>query len=686
MKKTVHKIRITSFILIAVEIILLTVFSVFYFGNFFNFKDITRVEYVVLGFSLLLILDCIFIWIIFVLFASARRKNELKAAQIIGADIQEAYNFGEIGLVVVDENNVIIWTNDLFQERRIDILDLNIIEWSPELRPLLESGDAYKTVNIVHRDRTYTVEYVKDAGLFIFKDISEYKDLLDNSQKVAPVIGLLSLDNYNEVAKASDDFNDFVIDVKTEILNYCRTFKVLLRKYKEDTYFMFFTFEMLNKMREEGFTILDKVRECGKGQLLPITISAGIAYNCTDFIKTYEVAEEALSVAMSRGGDQIVISNYGSDMEFIGGKTEVKEKRSRVKSRVLADSLMSLIKASKNVLVMGHSMMDLDAFGSCLGIKAICDSEFVKRDCKVIIDLKLTEPKTRSAMLSLMSKDELEDVMISPKAAYDSIDDSTLLILVDVHTASMTMAPNLLDKATKVVVIDHHRRTQDYIESPVLNYIDPSMSSTCEAITEFITFSSANPPITLDPTYATIMLAGIYLDTNYFRSKTTGVRAFGAASSLKDFGADVVKADDLLKDDFEEHELINEITHSLITPIPGIVYCVAKEENGLKYEGATLAKAANKCLTFKAVNASFVIGATGPNEYRMSARSDGSINVSLLMEKLGGGGHYAFAAGSFTNTTSKEIVSNLLKVLDEYLDQARDSANYKDDKDDREDK
>ena len=295
------------------------------------------------------------------------------------------------------------------------------------------------------------------------------------------------------------------------------------------------------------------------------------------------------------------VFNLDAESDELDGKSEAQEKRNRVKTRVLADSLISLISGSQKVLIMGHANMDMDALGACLGMKAICNR--LNKYSRIVVDLKNTEAKTRAALTSSFGKEELEKTIVNSREAEDIIDGSTLLVVVDVHIPSMVMAPRLVDKAAKIVVIDHHRRAEEYIESPVFNHIDPAASSACELISEFIRFASINPKIELPSTYATIMLSGIFLDSSYFKSKSTGIRTFEAATILKEYGADNSLADDFLKDDYEEYKEVTEITTNLETPFYGVVIATGKQDR--LYDYATIAKAANTCLTYKGVHAAF---------------------------------------------------------------------------------
>ena len=670
MGKTIKFIKRSSFIFIALEILIGAIFSILYFNNFFNIQDSIKPFFIALAFIVIIVANCAFVWIVILLLSSLRQKTDLKAAEVIGSDVQEAYNFAMIGLAITDDSNIVLWTNDLFKSRHIEIMDMDIVSWQPELAVLRDVSSGEQNCKIVVNGRTYAVKLLAEAGLWIFKDITDLEQIANYSRDQAPVVGILAIDNYDDVVRGDDDFNDVVTKVKNDIFTYAKEYGILLRRIKDDSYSMLCNFASFQRMLEDRFSIIDKVRgESIRGEI-PLTLSIGIAHDFPDVNKLNDLANEALDIAMSRGGDQVVVSTYGQEMKFYGGKSEAQEKRNRVKTRVLADSLISLINASDKVLIMGHANMDMDAFGACLGMRAICNR--CEKKSRVVVDLKNTEAKTRAALTSSFGKDELEKTIINSKDAEDWIGGNTLLVVVDVHTPGMVMAPKLVDKASKIVVIDHHRRAEEYIESPVFNHIDPAASSTCELISEFIRFASINPKIELPSSYATIMLSGIFLDSGFFRSRSTGIRTFEAATILKEYGADNSLADDFLKDDYEEHKEVTEITHNLETPFYGVVIATANQDR--LYDYATIAKAANTCLTFKGVHAAFVIGKVSNREIRLSARSDGTINVSLLSEKLGGGGHFTSAAAMFNSTDLKSIKEKILVVLETSLAEATNTG------------
>ena len=670
MGKTIKRIKTLSFIIITIEIVALAIFAVFYFNNFFDIQSIIKPFAIALAAVIIAVFDSLFIWIVILLLSSLRQKTDLRAAEVIGSDVQEAYNFAMIGLAITDDKNTVLWTNDLFKSRHIEIMDMDIIAWQPELAALRENNVSEQGVKVMINSRTYAVKLLSEAGLWIFKDITDYEQIFNYSKEQAPVVGILAIDNYDDVVRGDDDFNDVVTKVKNDIFSYAKDYGVLLRRIKDDSYSMLCNYASFSRMLEDKFSIIDKVRgESSRGEI-PLTLSIGIAHDFPDVNKLNDLANDALDIAMSRGGDQVVVSAYGQEMKFYGGKSEAQEKRNRVKTRVLADSLISLINASSRVLIMGHANMDMDAFGACLGMKAICTR--LKKDARVVVDLKNTEAKTRAALNSSFGKEELEKLIVTSKDAEDMINGNTLLVVVDVHIPSMVMAPKLVDMAAKIVVIDHHRRAEEYIDSPVFNHIDPAASSTCELISEFIRFSSINPRIELPSTYATIMLSGIFLDSAYFKSRSTGIRTFEAATILKEYGADNSLADDFLKDGYEEHKEVADITDNLETPYYGVVIATANPDR--LYDHATIAKAANLCLTYKGVHAAFVIGKISPREIRLSARSDGTINVSLLCEKLGGGGHFTSAAALFNGNDMKVAKQKILMVLESSLKEATNTG------------
>ena len=666
MKKRLFKAKLVGAIIGLTELFGVVFLGLAYYFNLFDFKEVITPVITFISLGSAVIIDIIYVWAILFYFSKIRQKTDLRAADLIGSDIEEAYNFGMLGLAVVDENNVVLWTNTLFKERAIEILDENILEWQPALKEL-EEGSSKTVVKITYNTRNYDVKLLKEAGLYIFKDTTDFETITNYSKRQAVVIGQIIIDNFSDVSGNGDETNDVLSKVRTAIYDYARDFSALLRKISNDAYLIICNYESLEKMIADKFSLLDKVHEIGEKEATPPTLSIGIAYDYPDVVKLNDMSVSAIEIATSRGGDQVVVSQYGQDLTFFGGKSEAQENHNKVRVRVMGDAVMSLIKNSANVVIMGHSMMDMDAFGACVGIKAICDT--LGKQSKIVYNPKSIERKTKGALVATFSKDETNKVFCSETEGLDLLKGNTLVVVVDVHKTSMTLAPKIIEKANKVMIIDHHRRGEDFIESPIFSDIDSSASSTCEMIAELIKYASSNPRVKIPGSYATVMLSGIFMDSNFFKSTTSGARTFEAAMFLKECGADNAKADDFLKDEFEEHALINKILANTQTPYYGIVYCMADEEDII--EAATLAKVGNQCMSMKGINAAFVIGKTATDEVRISCRSDGTINVQLLAEKMSGGGHFTQAACTFKHYSLEAAETRLLNVLNDYLNDAR---------------
>ena len=676
MQHYIRKIRIISAILLGIEILALSFLVSLYFFDFIEgSKAVIEDNYLIIVFAaIFLLVDWIYFALIFQRLKSIRFKNNLQTANLFGETIQESLSFSQLGIIVVNDSHDIIWTNEIITQIDEHLLDKNILDALPQLREFQEGTNEDRVIKVKIKDIIFDVTYVKSSNVYFFKNVTDYDNLIQYSIEQAVVLGIVMIDNYEELAEGQEETSDTLSRVKTKINEYFKEYGVLLRKYSNNSYFAICNYDSLFKMKEDGFNILDIVKEQATENELVPTLSIGFAHDFPSIYKLNEMALNAIDIAISRGGDQVVVSKYASDLEFFGGRSEAIEKRNKVKVRILADSLISLLKNTKNVLVMGHTEMDMDALGSALGVKAICDSIGVA--CHIIYDTKLVEKKAKHAFMTSFTKEETKSMVLTPKEALSKIASKTILVCVDFHRPSLAMSKEVLDKCDKVVVIDHHRRSEEFIDNPIFTYFEITASSASELITELINYSSNNPAITIPPSYATIMLAGIFLDTNYYRSSTSGFRTFEASMFLRNFGADNVTADDFLKDDYEEHMMISEIIATMKTPYTGVAYCFNPKTTLV--EQATLAKVANQCIAMKGISAAFSLGKISEGEVKVSARSDGRVNVQLLCEKLGGGGHFTMAAAVIKVREISEAVDRLEDVLRLYLEDAKTESNLED--------
>lgn len=661
MQKMIKRQMFIALLLFFIElmcVIALVFFSKLY-PEFENNDDI-----MVIFVSAVIVIDLLYISNVLSRISNARKKNDITAVEIVGEGVEEIYNFGQLGVIIVDDSNNVIWTNDWFEDIQARLIDHNIYSWKNELTALQDKKT--KTINIDIDNRVYEVKYLKEANLFIFKDVTEYEAVTNFQKEHSPVIGLISIDNYQDVVSIVDEAKatDLFVNINKIIFEYFKKYGVLIRKIRSDAYSLITTKAQYDKMFEDNFSVLDEIRNLTRGEDFELTLSIGIALGHDDYIKLNDMAASSLDVCLSRGGDQVVISPYGEKLIFIGGKSEAKTKRSRVKVKVLSKSLSTLIKDADKVYVMGHKDMDLDALGSALGIFEFVQS--VGKEVQLVYDEKLIEYKTRKAFKQMFSRDEIKEMTILPKAALEEMTDQSLLILVDVHKPSLSLSRKLTEACNRVAIIDHHRRGEEFVESPVYVYIEPAASSASELIAELIRYNDKR--IELSERVASIMLSGILLDTNYYRNKT-GQRTYDASLILKEFGADNLLADSFLKEEFEEYALKIKIMATAITPHFGIIVCRADNEDII--DRSMLSIVAQDTLQIKGVNACFVVGRTDAKSCNISARSDGTINVQYLMEKMGGGGHFASAAVQMENKNVEEGVEYLKETLNLYLSEAR---------------
>lgn len=669
MKKTIFRCKLAEFILTLVEISGVAAAALFYWQNWFGAKEAME-KLGVLPWLIIVgcvvLLNLIFNIVMTRKITKLRQQSDLKAADILGSDIQEAYSFGQIGLIIVDDNNEVIWVNTLLKERSFDVLGKNIQEWNPKFANF--KGDHPDlTVQIEVNGHIYQVKYLAEASLYLLKDVTDFVNLDKYQKQTSTCLGLVVIDNYSDLAgNNEEENNDVIASARQVITDYAKNMDFVLRRFRSDSYFAVCDFQTLEKMEADNFSVLEKVKAASAGMNATPTLSIGFSHNFQGPTKLAEMAAQAVSYAMSRGGDQAVVSEFNKELAVFGGRSLGVESQSKVKIRSSADGFLALVSQTDDIMVMGHAFADMDALGGCLGVYAICS--YLGKNCKIIYDPKNTESKTRQAFQSAFSKERLDQLTITRHEALSAIKESTLLVVVDVSVPKNTHAPEVLEQATKVAVIDHHRLGPSFIETNVFQYIEPSASSTSEILTEFIRLATVNPKIPLEPSFATIMLSGIFLDTNFFKSKSTGARTFDAAEILKTYGADNAQADDYLKDEYEEYSLTNRIISTMKIVTSGVVYCKGDDRDIV--EDAALAKVGNQLMQLKGIHAAFVIGRVRADAIKISCRSDSTLNVQLIAEKLGGGGHYNASAVLFPGINVEEAEARLLEALSLYLNKA----------------
>jgi len=658
MIEILKKLKNRSFIIFTIEVLI--VIGTYIYDSFI--RDVSFEVFVAL-LTFVVVLNGVYLFLSFLSLDYKSKKNYLKIAKVIGNDTKQSYFFGQIGMITYDENKEVIWTSDLLEERNINIIGMKLLNWKSELEEIIE--DDKKIMNITIDGRIYKCKHLKEIKVLIIQDITDYHNLSVSYKEEAPVLLNIVIDNYSEVAMLVEENSVLEMDskVRTIISEWAEKYNVMIKRYRTDAYFCYCLEKDYQNILEDNFSVVDEVRKACETDENGFTLSIGVARAERDFNILSEMANNALDVALSRGGDQTVVSNSGQNMEFYGGKTEAKTKRHRVKIKVMSKSLMTIFENSSNVLIMGHRDADFDALGASLGAYAMVEA--TGKPVKIIYDDKLVELKTRTAFRQLYDKQTIDKMTVSPNKALELMDKDTLVVLVDVSQKMTSMAPNVVEKATKIVVIDHHRAAEK-LDTQIFSYQESSASSASEIITEMIRYDDRK--IVLSSEAATMMLTGILLDTNNYRYRT-GTRTYDASMILKEYNADHALALEFLKDEYEEYILKNKIMSNATTPYYGVIVTTASEEDII--DRATLAKVAQEALYIKGIRTIFVIGRIGIDHVGISARSDGANNVALIMEKLGGGGHFSAAATQREDTTIEEVKNELLKVLEVYIGDSR---------------
>ncbi|WP_339060775.1 DHH family phosphoesterase [Tepidibacillus marianensis] len=555
-----------------------------------------------------------------------------------------------IGTVLYDEDGNIQWHNPYFQ---ILVAQQELIGRPlMELFPLLK-WDIAKNQTLFYQDKVFQVEINKEERLLYLTDITDYNHLAEKYHNTRPVFGIIHFDNLDEVAQGLDELNRSLLltDVVSLINDWASEHDIYLRRYTADKFWAITTERVLKQLESTRFDILDRVREMTANNKIPLTLSIGIGAEVESLIELGQITQSSLDIALGRGGDQAAVK-VGDRLSFYGGKSNAVERRTRVRARVISQSLKDLILESDLVLIMGHKTPDMDAIGASIGVlKAVHI-----HDQKGFIVLDESNPSIQKLLDEVHRHEELPQYFITPERALSSVTAKTLLVMVDTHKPSMTIEPRIVSSCRRVVVIDHHRRGEEIVKDPVLMYIEPYASSTSELVTELLQYQSDQ--IEMDKLEATALLAGMVVDTKAFAFRT-GARTFEAASFLRRSGGDPALVQKLLKEDMDHFIQRAELVKKARIAFDHIAIAVAKEKLGQ----LLIAQTADTLLNMSGVFASFVISVRPDGLVAISARSLGQINVQTIMERLGGGGHLTNAAVQLEGMNVEEVETKLMEVL-----------------------
>ena len=564
--------------------------------------------------------------------------------------------------------------SELFSGSDIIGIDINSEISSFNITEVLKKG--YGKVNWETKKFNYLVYYnvVKDEDngdvnvIIYLIDNLAYSKLKKQYEEETLNSIVIYIDNYEDVRNnVKEDFKAILIaEMDKIIINYFSSLGAIIRKYDSGKYIVISNDIILQKIKHDKFSIIEKLKAIEISGNIKPTLSIGIGLGGKNPFEKYKAAQTALDMALGRGGAQIVFKN-GEDLDFYGGKNNKGVERNKVKARVISQALENIIRESSEVFVMGHKNPDMDCFGAALGVMAICKE--LKKDCYMVLeDVPVTIRNIYDRVR--VGEPDYVDMMIPPEKAYDICRDTSSVILVDNSRTLSTEAPYLLDVTSKIVVIDHHRIGKDFVENPMLTYLEPYASSACELVTEIIYYMFEK--IDLDKLIAESLLAGIVVDTKNFYYQT-GVRTFEMASYLKRFGADSIAVKQLFKDNFNTIKLKSNVLSNAISYRNYICIGVFPEE--IEESMLIAAQAADELLGVLDIECSFVLTIVS-GQIHISGRSLGKISVQLILEKLGGGGHYT-SAGARLDCSMEEAIEKLKKAIDEYLlEEGIDESNF----------
>lgn len=624
------------------------------------------------GLAMVLLFILTIIFVIYGIYVLAGNTNNYAAnlSYRIKRGEQEAMIKMPLGIMLYDKDRQIQWINPYLQMylHGKDIIGSSISSVDKELAKYVD--DAIKSNSNQNKiikwgNRKFEMVVQDDLGVVYLLDITRYANIEEKYKQERLAIGLIFIDNYDELSQSMSDQNltNMSSYVQNALSNYAGQFNSYLKRIDEDHFILLTHMHDLAKMEEDKFSILDKVRTESSRKNMPLTLSIGIAFGSESLNEIADQAQSNLDLALGRGGDQVVVKQSGHEAHFYGGKSNPMEKRTRVRARMVSQALVELFKGVDHVFVQGHRNPDLDAIGSAIGIVKIARIHGVK--ASVVLDVDHVNYDVGRLIAKMQAAGIDKDVFISPKDALEEATDESLLVLTDHSKYSITYDPELYDRLkNRLIIIDHHRRGEEFPENPMLVYIEPYASSTCELVTEMIEYQPQGGEGVLTDLEASAMLAGITVDSKEF-SLRTGTRTFDAASYLRSIGADTQVVSELLKENIDNYLQRSYLVSTIDMIEPNMALLVG-EENKL-YDPIITAQAADTALSLEHVDASFALTRRSKDAVGISARSMGNVNVQVIMEKLGGGGHLSNAATQLKGITIEEAKVKLLGAVNDYL-------------------
>ena len=612
-------------------------------------------------------------WAIFGIYILAQNTNDYAAnlSYRIKRGEQEAMIKMPLGILLYDESRHVQWVNPYLQLYLgdQDAIGKTIESVDKKLGKLVDEALEAKTSQskvVKWGERQFEMVVQDSIGVIYLLDITRYADIADKYRAERLAIGQIFIDNYDELSERMHDqeLARTSTYLQTTLNDYAKKFNSFLKRIDEDHFLLLAHLQDLEAMEEDKFSVLDKIRLETSRNNTPLTLSVGIAYGGESLRKIANQAQANLDLALGRGGDQVVLRELGQVARFYGGKSNPMEKRTRVRARMVSQALGELFKDVDQVFVQGHQRPDMDSVGSGIGVVKIARLHGVK--AHFLLDTEHCNYDVDRLVKKMQAKNPKLDLFLSPEEANAEATPNSLLVLVDHSKYSITYDQNLYNRLkNRIVVIDHHRRGEEFPENPMLTYVEPYASSASELVTEMVEYQQPEEDNrVLTNLEATAMLAGITVDSKEF-SLRTGTRTFDAASYLRSIGADSSLVSEILKEDISSFLVRTHLVSSLQMLRPKMAIMQGPENKII--DPIITAQAADTALDLEGVAASFAITRRSNESIGISARSMGKINVQVIMEKLGGGGHLSNAATQLKDISVDEACQKLLSAIDEYL-------------------
>lgn len=583
---------------------------------------------------------------------------------------QEALIKMPLGILLYDNDHQIQWINPYLQLylKDDDLIGHTIKSVDEDLDKLLNQAIEAKTAenHMVQWDgHQFEMVVQDDLGVIYLLDITRYAKIEKKYKAERLAIGQIFIDNYDELSETMHDqeLTSMSSYIQNTLSDYAKKFSAYLKRIDEDHFLILMHMQDMKKMETDKFSVLDKIRQETNRNNTPLTLSVGIAFGSDSLTEIANQAQSNLDLALGRGGDQVVLRAPGKEARFYGGKSNPMEKRTRVRARMVAQAITELFKDADQVFVVGHMRPDMDSVGSGIGVVKIARLHNIKAN--FVLDTKKTNYDVGRLVAKMKQEKQDQDIFIAPDDALSIATDKSILVMVDHSKYSITYSKELYDRLkNRIIVIDHHRRGEEFPENPMLTYVEPYASSACELVTEMIEYQQpANGKRVLTDLEATAMLAGIVVDSKDF-SLRTGTRTFDAASYLRSIGADSTVVSSLLKEDIDSFLERTHLVATLQMVRPHMAVLAGPDNKTI--DPIITAQAADTALDLENVEASFAITRRSQDTIGISARSMGKINVQLIMEKLGGGGHLSNAATQIKDVSVDEAKEKLLQAIDEY--------------------